>query len=89
MRAALAFLAELGMSDEQRARCVKLFPEVLGCDVPGQLQANVGKLRAEWRLQDSVLLGAVMRNPAVLGYNLDCELVQWQGFEAFQCLHVC
>jgi hypothetical protein len=70
--AALHFLSQLGMTDEQVVKTVKNFPEVLGCDVQQQLQANVDKLYVDWKLQGDVLVKAVLRNPAVLGYNLDC-----------------
>lgn len=68
----LQFLVQLGLSDEQVAKVVKAFPEVLGCDVQQQLQGNVDKLQADWKLQGCVLVKAVLRQPAVLGYNLDC-----------------
>lgn len=70
--AALQFLSQLGMTDEQLVKAVKTFPEVLGCDVQQQLQANVDKLYVDWKLQGDVLVKAVLRNPAVLGYNVDC-----------------
>jgi hypothetical protein len=47
--------------------------QVLGCDIEGQLQASVDKLQKDWKLQGPVLAKAVLRQPAVLGYNLDCE----------------
>lgn len=52
---------------------MKLFPEVLGCNVQQQLQGNVDKLQRDWKLQGSVLTNAVLRNPSLLGYNVDCE----------------
>ncbi|KAF6265979.1 hypothetical protein COO60DRAFT_1633369 [Scenedesmus sp. NREL 46B-D3] len=72
--AALDFLRQLGsgMSEDEVSRVVKAFPEVLGCDVQQQLQGNVDKLQKDWNLQDRVLVKAVLRQPAVLGYNLDC-----------------
>eukprot|EP00879_Flechtneria_rotunda_P017144 GHRR01017955.1.p1 GENE.GHRR01017955.1~~GHRR01017955.1.p1 ORF type:complete len:134 (+),score=49.42 GHRR01017955.1:442-843(+) len=74
IQAALRFLTQqLGMADEQIVKLIKAFPEVLGCDVEQQLQGNVNKLGEEWRLQGDVLQRAVLRNPAVLGYTVDCE----------------
>lgn len=37
-----------------------------------QLGGNIKKLQAEWKLEGQVLRGAVLRNPALLGYNVDC-----------------
>jgi hypothetical protein len=72
--AALQFLQQLGsgMSEDQVFKVVKAFPEVLGCDVQQQLQGNMNKLQKDWKLEGSVLVKAVLRQPAVLGYNLDC-----------------
>lgn len=74
LEASLQFLRQLGsgMTEEQLLKVVKAFPEVLGCDVQQQLQGNVDKLQKDWNLQGSVLTKAVLRQPAVLGYNLDC-----------------
>jgi hypothetical protein len=74
IEAALQFLQQLGsgMSDDQVFKVVKAFPEVLGCDVQQQLQGNVDKLQKDWKLEGNVLVKAVLRQPAVLGYNLDC-----------------
>lgn len=47
------------------------FPELLGC-TQDALRANVAKLRSDWKLDGRVLAGAVARQPAVLGYTLDC-----------------
>jgi len=60
------------MDDLQVAKTIKAFPEVLGCAVDSQLAGNVSKLQQEWKLQGDVLRGAVLRNPALLGYNVDC-----------------
>lgn len=73
MLAVLSFLQEdLGMDQAQVGKAVKFFPEVLGCSVDSQLRGNVQKLQREWKLQGDVLRKAVLRNPGLLGYNVDC-----------------
>jgi hypothetical protein len=47
------------------------FPEVIGCRTDA-LRGNVGKLTKDWKLEGPVLAAAVVRNPSVLGYTLDC-----------------
>lgn len=36
------------------------------------LTANVAKLQRDWKLEGQVLARAVARQPAVLGYTIDC-----------------
>ena len=38
-----------------------------------QLQGNVEKLKKDWKMTDKVIPNVVKRQPAVLGYNVDCE----------------
>ena len=54
-------------------QAVKTFPEVLGLPVEQQLQRNVEKLKIDWKMTDKVIPNVVKRQPAVLGYNVDCE----------------
>lgn len=54
-------------------QAVKSFPEVLGLDVESQMQANVEKLKKDWKMTDKVIPNVVKRQPQVLGYNVDCE----------------
>ncbi|GLC47467.1 hypothetical protein PLESTB_000133700 [Pleodorina starrii] len=63
---------DLGLSSEEAAKVVRLFPEVLACDVEGRLRTNIAQLKSQWRLQGPTLAKAVLRQPAVLGYSLDC-----------------
>ena len=49
----------------------KAFPEVLGLSLDA-LTANVAKLQRDWKLEGQVLARAVARQPAVLGYTIDC-----------------
>jgi hypothetical protein len=62
---------DAGLSDAELPRAVKAFPEVVGC-APAALRANLDKLRADWKLEGQVLAKAVARQPAVLGYTIDC-----------------
>ncbi|KAG2448931.1 hypothetical protein HYH02_006279 [Chlamydomonas schloesseri] len=71
---ALAFLAaDLGMSTEEQVKTVQAFPEVLACDTETRLRVNVGQLQKQWRLQGATLTKAVLRQPQVLGYSVDCS----------------
>jgi hypothetical protein len=71
---ALDFLrSELGLQGPDVKKVVKAFPEVVACDVANQLQANMSKLEKDWKLTGQVAAKAVVRSPAVLGYNVDCE----------------
>lgn len=69
--AALQLLRDIGVGDDDVAKVVKAFPEVLGCS-PEALKGNVAKLEKDWKLQGQVLAKAVVRQPAVLGYTVDC-----------------
>ncbi|GIL78283.1 hypothetical protein Vretimale_7643 [Volvox reticuliferus] len=64
---------DLAMTSEEAARVVRLFPELLACDVEGRLRANIAQLGSLWRLKGPTLTKAVIRQPAVLGYSVDCS----------------
>ncbi|KXZ47561.1 hypothetical protein GPECTOR_34g720 [Gonium pectorale] len=69
----LAFLHDdLALSPEEQLKLVRAFPEVLACDVQERLRANVAQLQSQWRLQGATLSKAVLRQPQVLGYSVDC-----------------
>ncbi|CAK0784776.1 hypothetical protein CVIRNUC_007980 [Coccomyxa viridis] len=68
-----AFLQGLKFSEADIKKAVKTFPEVLGLPVEQQLQGNVEKLKKDWKMTDKVIPNVVKRQPAVLGYNVDCE----------------
>ncbi|GIL57891.1 hypothetical protein Vafri_13107 [Volvox africanus] len=63
---------DLAMTPEEAARVVRVFPELLACDVEGRLRANIAQLGSQCRLKGPTLTKAVIRQPAVLGYSLDC-----------------
>ncbi|GLI63276.1 hypothetical protein VaNZ11_006181 [Volvox africanus] len=63
---------DLAMTSEEAARVVRVFPELLACDVEGRLRANIAQLGSQWRLKGPTLTKAVIRQPAVLSYSLDC-----------------
>ena len=54
-------------------QAVKSFPEVMALPVEEQLQHNVEKLKKDWKMTDKVIPNVIKRQPAVLGYNVDCE----------------
>ena len=68
----LQFLAGLGMGEEEVARVVRAFPEVVGCPVEPQLQACLRKLEKQWRMSGDVAARAILRKPNLLGYTIDC-----------------
>ncbi|GFR44614.1 hypothetical protein Agub_g5899 [Astrephomene gubernaculifera] len=72
--AVLSFLrCELpGVTGEEVGVVVRGCPELLACEVEGRLRENLGVLRTQWRLQGPTLTKAVVRQPRVLGYSVDC-----------------
>ncbi len=54
-------------------QAVKTFPEVIALPVEEQLQHNIEKLKKDWKMTDKVIPNVIKRQPAVLGYNVDCE----------------
>ncbi|PWZ54159.1 hypothetical protein Zm00014a_019773 [Zea mays] len=69
----LDYIRSLGLSDEDLGRLLKKFPEVLGCDLDGEVRPNVGKLDSDWGINGKTLRSLLLRNPKVLGYNVDCR----------------
>ncbi|GBF95026.1 hypothetical protein Rsub_07527 [Raphidocelis subcapitata] len=69
--AALAVLREVGVAEADVPRVVKAFPELIGCG-EDRLRGNVDHLRSAWKLDGPVLAAAVVRQPALLGYTIDC-----------------
>ncbi|PKA64771.1 hypothetical protein AXF42_Ash016802 [Apostasia shenzhenica] len=69
----LDYLKSLSLSDDDLHKILKKFPEVLGCDLDGELKANIDTLEREWGIKGSSLRNLLLRNPKVLGYNVDCK----------------
>lgn len=69
----LEYLRTLGLSDEDLFKLLKKFPEALGCDLEQELKPNVQLLDKEWGIQGKSLRNLLLRNPKVLGYNVDCK----------------
>ncbi|XP_050214820.1 uncharacterized protein LOC126665932 isoform X2 [Mercurialis annua] len=69
----LDFLRSLGLSDEDLYKVVKKFPEVLGCNIEYELKNNVKILEKDWAIKGKTLRNLLLRNPKVLGYNVDCK----------------
>ncbi|KAF8405796.1 hypothetical protein HHK36_007873 [Tetracentron sinense] len=69
----LDYLRSLGLSDDDLCKLLKKFPEVLGCSVQDELKTNVQVLEAEWGIKGKSLRSLLLRNPKVLGYNVDCK----------------
>ncbi|KAG2495410.1 hypothetical protein HYH03_006358 [Edaphochlamys debaryana] len=69
----LEFLMDdLELGPEEQLKVVKAFPELLACDTESRLRANTAQLQKQWRLEGAALSKAVLRQPQVLGYSVDC-----------------
>ncbi|CAI9114735.1 OLC1v1015524C1 [Oldenlandia corymbosa var. corymbosa] len=69
----LNYLRSLNLTDVEIGKILKKFPEVLGCDLEGELENNVKLLEKEWGIEGKTLKNLLLRNPKVLGYNVDCK----------------
>lgn len=69
----LNYIRTLGLSDDDLCKLLKKFPEVLGCDLDSEVKLNVGKLDSDWGINGKTLRSLLLRNPKVLGYNVDCR----------------
>jgi hypothetical protein len=69
----LSYIRSLGLSDEDLHKALKKFPEVLGCDLDSEVKLNVSKLDSDWGINGKTLRSLLLRNPKVLGYNVDCR----------------
>ncbi|XP_039137817.1 uncharacterized protein LOC120275343 [Dioscorea cayenensis subsp. rotundata] len=73
LNAVLDYLKTLGLSDDDLHKIIKKFPEVLGCDFDKEVKNNVSMLESEWGIKGKPLRNLLLRNPKVLGYNVDCK----------------
>lgn len=69
----LNYLRSLSLSDDDLCKVLKKFPEVLGCSLEDELMKNVQILEKEWGIKGKSLRNLLLRNPKVLGYNVDCK----------------
>lgn len=69
----LDFLHSLGLSDADLPAFLRKFPEVLGCLIEEEMEKNVKILEEEWGISGNTLRNLLLRNPKVLGYNVDCK----------------
>ncbi|KAK8928740.1 hypothetical protein KSP39_PZI017428 [Platanthera zijinensis] len=69
----LDYLKSLSLSDADLHKILKKFPEVLGCSLSEELKVNVETLEREWGINGKTLRNLLLRNPKVLGYNVDCK----------------
>ncbi|XP_077241997.1 mitochondrial transcription termination factor family protein [Tasmannia lanceolata] len=69
----LDYLRNLGLSDDDLYKLLKKFPEVCGCSLNDELKMNVATLEKEWGIKGTSLRSLLLRNPKVLGYNVDCK----------------
>jgi len=66
--ASLSLMKSLGLD---MAALVKKFPEVMGL-AEREIQYSLGTLDGTWGIAGKNLKNVLMRNPQVLGYNIDC-----------------
>lgn len=69
----LDYLKSLSLSDDDLHKLLKKFPEVLGCDIDQDVKSNVSTLEKDWGIKGKQLRNLLLRNPKVLGYNVDCK----------------
>lgn len=69
----LDYLKSLSLTDDDVHKILKKFPEVLGCDFEKEVKSNVGLLGSQWGIKGKTLCNLLLRNPKVLGYNVDCK----------------
>lgn len=69
----LEYLRSLNLSDDDLSKLLKKFPEVLGCDLEEDLKGNIKILKEQWSIEGKSLRSLLLRNPKVLGYNVDCK----------------
>lgn len=73
VRESLNFLRSFGLTDTQVSAVLKSFPEVLAVSTK-RMADNVRHIQLTYpALKDARLVNAVLDNPAVLGYDFDCE----------------
>ncbi|KAK6939776.1 Transcription termination factor, mitochondrial/chloroplastic [Dillenia turbinata] len=69
----LDYLRSLSLSDDDLCKLLKKFPEVLGCNLTDEIKTNVQILEDQWGIKGKPLRNLLLRNPKVLGYNIDCK----------------
>lgn len=69
----LDYLRSLSLSDDDICKLLKKFPEVLGCSLEQDVKNNVQALEKDWGIEGKSLKNLLLRNPKVLGYNVDCK----------------
>lgn len=69
----LDYLRSLALSDDGLCKLLKKFPEVLGCKLEDEVKNNVKVLEKDWGIKGKPLRNLLLRNPKVLGYNIDCK----------------
>ncbi|XP_060198269.1 uncharacterized protein LOC132627130 [Lycium barbarum] len=69
----LDYLRSLSLTDDDLTKLLKKFPEVLGCSLEDEMKNNVEILAKQWGIEGKTLRKLLLRNPKVLGYNVDCK----------------
>ncbi|GAB2236123.1 hypothetical protein Droror1_Dr00027860 [Drosera rotundifolia] len=69
----LEYLRSLSLTDDDLTKLLKKFPEVLGCSLEDEVKNNARILEKDWGIEGKSLKNLLLRNPKVLGYNVDCK----------------
>ncbi|CAN4081415.1 unnamed protein product [Withania somnifera] len=69
----LDYLRSLSHTDDDLTKLLKKFPEVLGCSLEDEMKNNIDILAKQWGIKGKTLRSLLLRNPKVLGYNVDCK----------------
>ncbi|KAL3503996.1 hypothetical protein ACH5RR_033837 [Cinchona calisaya] len=69
----LNYLKSLNLTEDDLRKLLMKFPEVLGCHLEDELKNNIKILEKEWGIEGKTLNKLLLRNPKVLGYNVDCK----------------
>eukprot|EP00850_Spirogloea_muscicola_P014937 SM000111S18760 [mRNA] locus=s111:31031:37051:+ [translate_table: standard] len=67
------FLAEQGLEAQEAAEVVRAFPHALACDVERLCRPNASVLEREWGIKGPMLKRAILRQPSLLGFAVDCK----------------
>ncbi|KAJ0025038.1 hypothetical protein Pint_07733 [Pistacia integerrima] len=69
----LDYLRNRSLTDDDIRKLLKNYPQVLGCGMEHELKNNVQILEKDWEIEGKTLRNLLLRNPKVLGYNVDCK----------------
>ncbi|GAX82613.1 hypothetical protein CEUSTIGMA_g10039.t1 [Chlamydomonas eustigma] len=66
---------QVGLTGAELVKVLKMFPEVLACSLETRVIPNVQRFEKDWFMKGTVLKGAIVRKPSLLGLSVDCSTV--------------